>query len=158
MPDASKEKVVGDVWLGELIFYDPEVLAFVKDKLNHNEVRTMQYETKDSGQRQDYASGMRRDVQTDKPDLTSWMNEVPYKESFLYRVGCLAARGAEKYGRSNFQLANSQEELDRFKASAFRHMMQWQYNETDEDHAAAVVFNLWAAEMVKYKLRNGGSQ
>lgn len=110
-----------------------------------------QFETLDSGQRQDYSTGLRRDLADDKPDLTLWMNEVPYADSLLYRVGMLAQRGAKKYGAKNFQLAHTQEELDRFVASAHRHMLQWIYGETDEDHAAAVVFNLWAAEMVKYK-------
>lgn len=114
----------------------------------------MAFETKDSGKRVDYASGMRRDVQDDKPDLTQWMpDNVPYKESFWYRLGMAAQRGAAKYGRRNYQHANSQEELERFKASAFRHMMQWYYGEEDEDHAVAVVFNLMCAEMVKYKLK-----
>lgn len=115
----------------------------------------MNYTTKDSGLRQDYASGMRRDVQDDKPDLTQWMPScIPYKDSFWYRLGMAAQRGAQKYGRRNYELANSEEELERFKASAFRHMMQWYYGEEDEDHAVAVVFNLMCAEMVKTKLRS----
>ena len=61
-------------------------------------------------------------------------------------------RGAEKYGRRNWQVANSQEELERFKASAFRHFVQWMAGEEDEDHMAAVMFNLNAAEHVKYQL------
>ena len=63
-------------------------------------------------------------------------------------------RGAQKYGARNFQLAKTQEELDRFKASALRHMMQWQCGETDEDHSAAVAFNLMAAEYVKWRMAN----
>lgn len=53
----------------------------------------------------------------------------------------------------NWELFNNQEALDRAKSSALRHMIQWINGETDEDHAAAVYFNIMAAEYVKYQLR-----
>ena len=114
-----------------------------------------QYTTKDSGKRQEYQSGMRRDTQEGKPDFTLLLTDLPYSEQLLTRWAGLMARGAEKYGRNNWQLANSQDELDRFKASAFRHFMQWITGEDDEDHAAAVLFNINAAEYVKSKLLGG---
>jgi hypothetical protein len=49
--------------------------------------------------------------------------------------------------------ANGPDELRRFKASAARHFAQWFYDETDEDHAAAVTFNINGAEFVKGKIR-----
>jgi hypothetical protein len=106
----------------------------------------MKYKTKDSGKRKDFKSGMRRDIQDGKPryDLID--------PKFLRRIADLLARGAEKYGENNWQLANSGEEMDRFKASGFRHFMQWFEGEDDEDHAAAVVFNLMAAEHLKRRL------
>ncbi|MFW6246645.1 MAG: HNH endonuclease [bacterium] len=58
----------------------------------------------------------------------------------------------------NWELANSKEELDRFKGSAFRHFIQWFQDEEDEDHAAAVLFNINAAEMVKTKLKDGKNE
>ena len=67
------------------------------------------------------------------------------------------ARGAVKYGERNWEKACSRAEWLRFKASAFRHFMQWLADETDEDHAAAVFFNINAAETVKAKL-NGLSE
>lgn len=114
----------------------------------------MEYTTKDSGERLEYNSGMRRDVQTGKPRFDCLIiSDIPYEEQFLTRCAKLMGRGAEKYGERNFELANSVEELERFKASALRHMMQWLAGETDEDHSAAVVFNLMASEMVKYRLK-----
>lgn len=111
------------------------------------------YKTLDSGKRQDYASGMKRDVQEGKPDFSLLINmEMPYLDMPLTRWASLMSRGAEKYGRNNWQLANSEEELERFKSSAMRHFMQWVTGEDDEDHMAAVMFNLNAAEYVKYKL------
>lgn len=104
------------------------------------------YVTKDSGKRQEYASGMVRDLQDGKPDYTLiW-------EPMLTRWAELMTRGAEKYGRNNWQKANSVIELARFKASAFRHFIQWLRDDTDEDHAVAVFFNITAAEYVKEKV------
>lgn len=106
--------------------------------------------TKDSGERVEYPSGMRRDVAAEKAryDL------IP--RPMLKRLAELYARGAVKYGDNNWQLANSQEELERFKASAFRHFVSWQDGENDEDHAVAAVFNIFAYETQKSKIDNWG--
>ena len=119
----------------------------------------MKFETKDSGQRQDYESGMRRDIQVGKPRFDLLLtDEQPYEDQFLTRFAALLARGAEKYGERNWQLANSAEELSRFRASAVRHLMQWATGETDEDHASAVAFNLMAFEYVRWKLEVSSAQ
>jgi hypothetical protein len=109
--------------------------------------------TKDSGKRQEYNSGMRRDLQEGKPqfDLILPKNQK-YKDNILYRWAMLMERGRAKYGRRNWELANSNEEYERFKSSAFRHFMQWLCDEGDEDHAVAVLFNITAAEYVKQQL------
>ena len=101
------------------------------------------YDTKDSGERVDFASGMRRDTDKGKPRYDLIDGE------FLRRWAELMARGAEKYGENNWRLANTPEELKRFRASAFRHFMQWIDGDFVEDHAVAVAFNLAAAEYVK---------
>lgn len=49
----------------------------------------------------------------------------------------------------NWEKASTQDEIDRFKESAFRHFMQWFFGENDEDHAAAVFFNITGAEYTK---------
>jgi hypothetical protein len=111
------------------------------------------YTTKDSGKRQDYNSGMRRDITDGKPDFYLCVTDLPYEEQLLTRWASLMERGASKYGRRNWQLANSEEELERFKSSAFRHFMQWITDGSpEEDHAAAVLFNIQAYEYVKRKL------
>lgn len=113
----------------------------------------MQYETKDSGERVEYSSGMHRDIQDGKPDFSLLLTDLPYKEQLLTRWAELMERGATKYGRRNWQLACTDEELERFKASAFRHFIQWISGENDEDHAAAVLFNINAAEYTKAKIK-----
>jgi 5'-deoxynucleotidase YfbR-like HD superfamily hydrolase len=107
-----------------------------------------EYVTKDSGARVEYDSGMRRDTNEGKPryDL------IPIKP--LRRLAELYARGAVKYGDRNWQLANSQEELERFKASGLRHMFQWLNGEDDEDHAIATVWNIFAVLFVEDKLKD----
>lgn len=108
--------------------------------------------TKDSGKRRTFSTGMNRDVNEGKPryDLI-----VPkgVQESMVDRWAGLMARGAEKYGDRNWEKAATQEEHDRFVESAFRHFMQWINGDEDEDHAAAVFFNISGAEFVKEKLK-----
>jgi hypothetical protein len=109
---------------------------------------------KDSGKRLSFASGMVRDVDDTKPAFDLVIPErVPYEELMLTRWAELLRKGAIKYSRRNWEKADSQEELDRAKASAFRHFMQWFSGETDEDHAAAVFFNINEVETIRYKQR-----
>lgn len=102
----------------------------------------MAFVTKDSGERVEFPSGMRRDTDRGKPryDLIDL--------SMLRRWAELMARGAEKYGEDNWRLAQTETERRRFRASAFRHFVQWMAGEDDEDHAAAIMFNVAAAEAV----------
>lgn len=101
---------------------------------------------KDSGVREEYPSGMRRDTQEGKPDYT--LIHIP----FLTRIANHLVKGAKKYGEDNWMKADSPAELKRFKKSAFRHLIQWLSGDDDEDHMAAVCFNLMAAEYVKGRL------
>ena len=98
------------------------------------------YETKDSGERVLFESGFTRDITGDKPryDL------IP--TSLLKRLAEMYARGAEKYGDWNWQKAETQEEYNRFVASAFRHFEQWRAGEDDEDHAIGAIWNIIAYE------------
>lgn len=109
-----------------------------------------EYETKDSGERVHFSTGMRRDVDTDKPrfDLVTPL-ALDYEDQLLTRWARLMARGAHKYGDRNWEKARTWQEWARFRSSAFRHFMQWFFGETDEDHAVAVMFNITGAEYVK---------
>ena len=105
------------------------------------------FTTKDSGARQEYGTGMVRDTRAGKMrfDLC-WYPMVK-------RWAELMQRGAEKYGENNWQFAKTGEEHDRFVESALRHLYQWAYEEDDgEDHAAAVFFNITAAEYTKTRM------
>jgi hypothetical protein len=98
------------------------------------------YSTKDSGKRINFDSGFQRDTNDDKPRYELIPHEM------LTRLAELMARGAQKYNANNWRKATSQEEYDRFKESAFRHFIQWMRGDSDEDHAAAVEFNINAYE------------
>ena len=109
--------------------------------------------TKDSGERAVFDSGMQRDTEEGKPRFDLLIPEgIPFSEQFLTRVALLLARGAAKYEDRNWEKADSLAELARMKSSAFRHFMQWLTGEKDEDHAAAVVFNLLAHETIESKI------
>jgi dATP/dGTP diphosphohydrolase len=101
------------------------------------------YETKDSGKRAEYDSGMRRDTDEGKArlDLVYW--------PMVRRWADLMQRGAIKYGEENWRLADSTEEATRFRSSLLRHLDQYLSGETDEDHAAAVFYNLSALEYLR---------
>lgn len=106
-----------------------------------------EFETKDSGERVHFPSGMVRDTGAGKEryDLIPLMP--------LRRLAGLYARGADKYGARNWELAATEEEIERFRGSAWRHFVQWMSGEDDEDHASAVVFNIWAAVTTGEKIR-----
>lgn len=90
---------------------------------------------KDSGERQEFETGAKRDTQTGKPryDL------IP--PLALKRVADLYAKGAIKYDEHNWTKGMP---LSRFLASMMRHAMQFSMGDKDEDHLAAVIFNALA--------------
>lgn len=109
------------------------------------------FTTKDSGQRQSLANGMVRDVTDDKIDWTLILDGP-----LLERYAQLLSRGAKKYGKRNWTLSFSAPPgperaatLERFRESAMRHFVQWVRGDLDEDHAAAVVFNLNGYEAMR---------
>lgn len=107
----------------------------------------MDYDVKDGGLREAYASGMVREpVAEDKPLYTLIPTE------FLRRVAMHMTRSLKKYPRDNWRLANSEDEWLRMRDSAWRHFVDWSDGKTDEDHAAATCFNIFAAEYVRSKL------
>lgn len=106
---------------------------------------------KDSGLRQKYASGAMRDPSTGKikwsrvtfgPMLRRWAQHLTTAEAKYPDVAP---------GVPNFTLIESKEELLRYKESALRHFMSWFFDESDEDHASAVFFNVNGVEIIKAK-------
>ena len=93
------------------------------------------FELKDSGARQEFETGARRDIEIDKPryDLIT-----PFG---LERVAWIYATGAQKYGDRNWEKGMP---YSRYLSSAERHLKQFEQGMTDEDHLAQAVWNLLA--------------
>lgn len=107
---------------------------------------------KDSGQRIEFESGMVRDVEEDKPGFHLLIpKNVPYEHQMLTRVAEHLRKGAKKYTPRNWEKGNTDEEAERARESALRHMMQWINGDRDEDHAAAIISNVLFAETMQYK-------
>jgi len=89
--------------------------------------------TKDSGQRESFDTGAKRDTQEGKPryDL------IP--PGPLRRLAMLYARGAEKYDEHNWAKGMP---MSRCVASLLRHVYQFIKGDKDEDHGAAIIFNV----------------
>lgn len=93
------------------------------------------FTTKDSGRREEFASGMVRDTREGKGryDLIT-----PFG---LRRLAQLYERGAEKYDARNWEKGA---DFSRFLDSAQRHLEQYKMGLADEDHLAAVAWNVFA--------------
>ena len=97
-----------------------------KDKLNFNEV-------KDSGQRTEFSTGARRDMQAGKglPHLIPTL--------FLRRLAKHFENGAVKYGKHNWRKGIP---LSSYIDSSFRHWCAILEGLKDEDHASSVIWNM----------------
>lgn len=69
----------------------------------------------------------------------------------LERLAIHYTNGGRKYGFNNWRRANSGEEFARFQQSAWRHFVAWQRGESNEDHAMALVWNIFAYEYLRSK-------
>jgi hypothetical protein len=108
---------------------------------------------KDSGERQQFESGMVRDTSAGKTEFDRILDGP-----MLERWAAHLTKGAVKYpdlpdGKANWTLANGQAELSRFRRSAIRHFIQYMRGDADEDHAAATFFNINGAEYVKERMK-----
>ena len=98
---------------------------------------------KDSGKQKQFEGGMVRDTDEGKTNYTLIPHFIRKRWADLYTAG------AVKYGKNNWMQALGEEEKERFKESACRHFFQWLNGEVDEDHAAAVFFNITGVEHIK---------
>jgi len=106
-----------------------------------------EFQVKDSGQRQQFASGMVRDVTEGKTNYLL-IRSGPMFQRWAEHL----TKGAVKYSEDNWLKAEGEAELKRFTASAARHFEQWLAGDRSEDHAAAVFFNLNGAEYVRDRM------
>lgn len=104
------------------------------------------YETKDSGKRAQYATGAQRDTNEGKGryDL------IPPEP--MKRLAQLYERGAIKYDARNWEKGIP---VSRCFDSAFRHLYQALAGDEDEDHLAAVLFNVMCVMAFRERIRAG---
>lgn len=107
---------------------------------------TDSFTIKDSGKREEFAGGMVRDTADGKTNYLLTRDGPMYKRWAVHLT-----KGANKYAARNWMLAEGASELERAKESATRHFDQWLRGETDEDHAAAIFFNINEVEYIKWK-------
>lgn len=105
-----------------------------------------EFEMKDSGERQEFDTGARRDKQDGKGrfDLISTL--------FTSRLAVVMERGATKYGDRNWEKGMP---LSRYYNSAVRHMLQAYEGRTDEDHLGQAAFNIMAFMHTQEMIRKG---
>ena len=104
------------------------------------------YITKDSGKRELYETGARRDIRTGKGryDLLPPLA--------INRVAGVYERGAAKYGYRNYEKGIP---LSRYLDSALRHTFEVLEGKEDEDHAAQAAWNLLAFIQTQEMVRRG---
>jgi hypothetical protein len=113
-----------------------------------------QYTTKDSGEKRVHASGMVRDQDQDKPAFHLILpKDVPFEDQMLTRLAALYTRGAVRYGGRNWELSCTEEDEEHIAGSLFRHVIHLLCGDTDEDHAAAVMWNVNALELARRNQR-----
>lgn len=106
----------------------------------------MDYEIKDSGNRQSFSTGSVRDTEDGKPryDL------VPTYP--LSRLSQHYFKGSKKYGMFNWQKGQN---IRRYLSSLLRHAAALTDGLEDEDHAAAVAWNSFAIMWTRNEIKEG---
>lgn len=91
---------------------------------------------KDSGERQEFETGSRRDTQKGKGrfDLLPWL--------IMRRFARHYENGAEKYGDNNYLKGQP---TSRYISSAVSHIVSYMVGRRDEDHLIAAMWNIAAA-------------
>jgi hypothetical protein len=96
---------------------------------------TSEYIVADSGEREEFGTGAKRDTDTGKgnPHLIS--------THMLRRLAVHLQKGAAKYDAWNWAKGIP---VTRCMDSAMRHWMSYMEGKRDEDHLAAIIFNVMA--------------
>lgn len=105
-----------------------------------------EYRTKDSGKREDFASGSQRDQRVGKGryDLLTPIA--------IRRLVGVYERGAEKYAERNWEKGQP---LSRYLDSALRHLFQHLEGYRDEDHLAQAAWNVFSMIHTEECVRRG---
>lgn len=92
------------------------------------------YIVRDSGEREEFSTGARRDMRENKGRYDLIPPEA------LKRLALVYERGAKKYGENNWQKGIN---LSRYIDSAIRHIYNYMEGDKEEDHLAHAAWNLF---------------
>ena len=109
----------------------------------------MSYDIKNSGNNIIHESGMSREDKSDKIDYT--LCYLP----LLDRWASWMTKGGKIHGKENWMKANSPEEEREAITSLWRHFRAFIDDKQDEDHAAAMFFNICLIEHIRSKHEEG---
>jgi hypothetical protein len=106
----------------------------------------MEYQLKDSGQRQEFQTGAKRDTAEGKGryDLVSPIA--------IKRLAIVLEKGAKKYAERNWEKGMP---LGRYIDSAKRHLDQFLEGHRDEDHLGQAMFNIMACIHTEELIKRG---
>ena len=88
---------------------------------------------KETGAMQTFSTGSQRDIPGNKPRF----GLLPFY--VLERWAAHITKGAAKYGEDNWKRGQP---LSRYQDSLLRHLYQWLNGDREEDHLAAMLFNV----------------
>ena len=125
--------------------------------------------TKDSGQREEFETGARRDIDNDKPNYETipikFLKEIALKlQNYpdarldlvptipLLRLAGLFGRGAKKYGENNYEKGIP---FLRMFGSLLRHTYQYMEGDKSEDHLSAIAWGAFALMFYEEQIDNG---
>lgn len=126
-----------------LITIPQEIIEWIPEEIN----TTSQFTSvADSGKRQEFETGSVRDTREGKGryDL------IPYEPH--RRLAVHYENGAKKYGDRNWEKGQN---LMRFLDSATRHLEELKAGFTNEDHAAAAIWNLYGFIATQQWIKEG---
>jgi hypothetical protein len=92
-------------------------------------------------------SGMRRSNTAGKTDYTLVLDGPMFERWARHMTAAVPSKG-----KRNWMNASEEEDLQRFREGFLRHAVQWLRGDDDEDHAAALFFNVTGVEYVKDQL------
>lgn len=130
---------------GPIITVDPP-------PLNISDCAPTKTNLSDSGEREVKANGFTREPEGSRPDylpllLARGIEDVP--RELIERIAEHYYQGGLKYSPDNWRKGTDPESLERNRRSAARHFVAWLKGETDEDHLAAVAWNMITYEINK---------
>lgn len=144
----TEEKLLEQVEPDDSYYRDTPGHKIVKNEHPENqEIPMGEFVLKDSGEREEYSTGAKRDSRVGKGrfDLIHF--------EFLRRLSLVCESGSLKYGDNNYLLGGIKE--NRFLDSAMRHINNYRSGLRDEDHIVQAAWNLMAIVALDYLVKNG---